>query len=84
MEARFNGITPWPEKYPSTTNGLIKLYFKNFPNDCNEVEGSWSAGTTMFDSFFSQLSGRRILSGTSGSSSSVPTTTGDQSTGVET
>lgn len=78
MEARFNGITPWPEKYTSTTNGLIKLYFKNFPNDCNEVEGSWSAGTTMFNSFFSKLSGRRILGGTSGSSSSGPTSTGDQ------
>ncbi len=83
MEARFNGITPWPEKYPSTANGLIKLYFKNFPNDCNEVEGSWSSGTTMFNSSFSQLSGRRISSGTSGSSSSGPTT-GDQTTGDET
>lgn len=84
MEARFNGITPWPEKYPSTTNGLIKLYFKKFPNDCNEVEGSWSAGTTMFNGFFSNLGGRRILGGTSGSSPSGTSSTSTQTAGEET
>ena len=81
MEAAISGITPWPEKYQSAPYGQIKLNFKNFPDDCNEVEGSWSAGTTMFNSFFATLSGRRILGETSGSGSTGASSTGARTAG---